>query len=146
MSILSELKKLTGKQNAKVVSEALPDSIGGGGLSAVYLVENPLGPDSYGLYFLDTETGNLGAPFTFEDAKKYCSGGSDPSIIILNTALIACTLGIVTDLQWPARLASINFGIVDPSLGFIMNYTYYEYKAGNLVANSDGAMVRFDDK
>ena len=29
MSILSELKKLTGKQNAKVVSEALPDGMGG---------------------------------------------------------------------------------------------------------------------
>jgi hypothetical protein len=29
MSILSELKKLTGKQNAKVVSEALPDETGG---------------------------------------------------------------------------------------------------------------------
>lgn len=31
MSILSELKKLTGKQNAKVVSEALPDEMGGSG-------------------------------------------------------------------------------------------------------------------
>lgn len=36
MSILSELKKLTGKQNAKVVSEALPDEMGGGGSLYVF--------------------------------------------------------------------------------------------------------------
>ena len=38
MSILSELKKLTGKNSAKVVSEALPDSLtpsGGGGIFVV---------------------------------------------------------------------------------------------------------------
>lgn len=38
MSILSELKKLTGKQNAKVVSEALPDSIGSGGGVFVFTI------------------------------------------------------------------------------------------------------------
>ena len=36
MSILSELKKLTGKQNAKVVSEALPDEFGGSGSLYVF--------------------------------------------------------------------------------------------------------------
>ena len=42
MSILSELKKLTGKQNAKVVSEALPDSTGGAFVVSAFV---PLGSE-----------------------------------------------------------------------------------------------------
>jgi hypothetical protein len=44
MSILSELKKLTGKNNATVVSEALPDSFSsGGGAKVLTLYANSQG-------------------------------------------------------------------------------------------------------
>ena len=48
MSILSELKKLTGKQSAKVVSEALPDSFGGGGSPLIleFATEDPYTVDT----------------------------------------------------------------------------------------------------
>jgi hypothetical protein len=46
MSILSELKKLTGKQNAKVVSEALPDSAGSGSGNDFEIVITDNGPGS----------------------------------------------------------------------------------------------------
>ena len=92
MSILSELKRLTNKHGAKVISEALPDSMSGGN-DAFFVVTASIDDDSHSTILDKTANEIIAAR---DSGKIIVCGFEGRTLLFLNAAVMPGIIGSIS--------------------------------------------------